>query len=90
MPRWEIWMNGYSDESQFQGDALPKLIGVEEAPDYDSACELVAAEWNKTAPFGHKMVRKKRMDLTGRPFGDHDAWSIWAIRVLCDKVAVEE
>jgi len=86
MPKWGVWMNGYSDEQQFEGDVLPKLVGTAKADTYDGACQLVADEWNKTAPFGWDMKRKKRMDCTGKPFGGHDAWSIWGIRVLCAKV----
>ena len=77
--KWEVWMNGYSDEQQFEGDVLPKRIGTAEAETYDGACQLVADEWNKTAPFGWDMKK------TDREWG-HASWSIWGIRIMCDKV----
>ena len=77
--KWEVWMNGYSDESQFLGDARPELIGTAEAESYDAACEIVAAKYNKTAPFGHDMKK-------GNETWPHADWSIWGIRIMCDKV----
>ena len=78
MHKWEAWMDGFSDSQQFVGDRLPRLIGTAEAETYDEACEIIAAKWNKTAEYGHKMVRRNKEQRS-----NYSDWGIWGIKVHC-------